>query len=128
MDRDRLFRSVTVPPSTVARVRISVFGCGYLGAVHAACMANLGHEVTGIDVLEPLVQSLNRGEAPFFEPGLPELLQDGIGAGRLIFSTDAAAASGADVHFICVGTPQKRGENAADLRYVHAAIEDLAPM
>jgi UDPglucose 6-dehydrogenase len=108
-------------------MRISVFGCGYLGAVHAACMAKLGHEVTGIDVVEAQVQALSRGEAPFFEPGLPELLDEEVGSGRLSFSTDAAAAAGADVHFICVGTPQKRGENAAALRFVYAAVEDLIP-
>jgi UDPglucose 6-dehydrogenase len=108
-------------------MRISVFGCGYLGAVHAACMAKLGHEVVGIDVIESQVQSLARGEAPFYEPGLPELLQESLGSGRLSFSTDAARAAGADVHFLCVGTPQKRGENAADLRFVYAAMDDLVP-
>jgi UDPglucose 6-dehydrogenase len=108
-------------------MRISVFGCGYLGAVHAACMAQLGHEVVGIDVLEQHVAALSRGEAPFYEPGLPELLADGVSSGRLSFSTDPSAAAGAEVHFICVGTPQKRGENAADLRYVYAAVDDLAP-
>src|SRR3954469_2285000 len=106
-------------------MRISVFGCGYLGAVHAACMAKLGHEVVGIDVIEAQVESLSRGEAPFYEPGLPELLQESLGSGRLSFSTDSAAAAGAQVHFLCVGTPQKRGENAADLRYVEAATESL---
>src|SRR3954452_20407077 len=108
-------------------MRISVFGCGYLGAVHAACMAKLGHEVVGIDVIEAQVESLSRGEAPFYEPGLPELLQESLGSGRLSFSTDSAAAAGAQVHFLCVGTPQKRGENAADLRFVYAAMDDLVP-
>ncbi len=108
-------------------MRISVFGCGYLGAVHAACMARLGHEVVGIDVLASHVDALSRGEAPFYEPGLPELLREGVESGRLTFSTDAAAAAGAEVHFVCVGTPQKQGENAADLRYVYAAVEDLVP-
>jgi UDPglucose 6-dehydrogenase len=108
-------------------MRISVFGCGYLGAVHAACMAHLGHEVVGIDVLASHVAALSKGEAPFYEPGLPELLREGVESGRLTFSTDAAAAAGAEVHFVCVGTPQKQGENAADLRYVYAAVEDLLP-
>ena len=106
---------------------MSVFGCGYLGAVHAACMAQLGHDVVGIDVLESHVAALSRGEAPFYEPGLPDLLRAGIESGSLSFSTDPAAAAGAQVHFICVGTPQKRGENAADLRYVYSAVDDLAP-
>ncbi len=89
-------------------VRISVFGCGYLGAVHAACMARLGHEVVGVDVVEAQVAALSRGEAPFYEPGLPELLHEQTATGRLSFSTDASSARGARVHFICVGTPQKR--------------------
>ena len=108
-------------------MRISVFGCGYLGAVHAACMARLGHHVVGIDVVAAQVASLSAGEAPFYEPGLPELLREQIDSGRLSFSTDASDAAGADVHFICVGTPQRLGENAADLRYVYAAIDDLVP-
>ncbi|GCD90665.1 UDP-glucose/GDP-mannose dehydrogenase family protein [Nocardioides sp. LS1] len=109
-------------------MRISVFGCGYLGAVHAACMTRLGHEVVGIDVLPEQVEALERGEAPFFEPGLPELLLEGKASGRLTFSTDPAAAAEATVHFLCVGTPQKRGENAADLTYVRAALEALLPL
>ncbi len=109
-------------------MRISVFGCGYLGAVHAACMTKLGHEVVGVDVIESHVASLSRGEAPFFEPGLPELLTAGLATGRLEFTTDAARAADAEVHFLCVGTPQKRGENAADLRYVEDALEVIAAL
>ena len=108
-------------------MRISVTGCGYLGAVHAACMADLGHDVVGIDVSESLVDSLSRGEAPIFEPGLPELLSGNVAAGRLRFTTDSAEAKGAEVHFVCVGTPQKQGEKAADLSYVDAAVDALLP-
>jgi UDPglucose 6-dehydrogenase len=108
-------------------MRISVFGCGYLGAVHAACMAQVGHEVVGIDVLESQVDSLNRGQPPFYEPGLAEILSDSLRSGRLRFSTDPSDAKGADVHFLCVGTPQRKGENAADLTYVEAAFADLVP-
>ena len=108
-------------------MRISVFGCGYLGAVHAACMAKLGHDVVGIDVVEAQISALAEGRAPFHEPGLPELLEEALATGRLRFSTDAAEAADAEVHFVCVGTPQKRGENAADLRYVQAAVDDLLP-
>ena len=112
-------------PCYAPQMRISVIGCGYLGAVHAACMAKLGHDVVGIDVLEAQVAALSDGQSPFFEPGLPELLEEGISDGRLRFTTDSGEAKGAEVHFICVGTPQKRGENAADLRYVDAAVENL---
>ncbi len=108
-------------------VRLSVIGCGYLGAVHAASMAKLGHEVTGIDVDQSKVDELAAGRAPFFEPGLPELLAEAQATGRLTFSTDMADAAGADVHFVCVGTPQRKGEYAADLRFVDAAVAGLAP-
>lgn len=108
-------------------MRMSVIGCGYLGAVHAAAMASIGHDVTGIDVDSAKVRALARGEAPFFEPQLPELLRAGLDAGTLRFTTDIAAAADADVHFIAVGTPQLPGGHAADLRYVNAAVEALLP-
>ncbi|MDQ0767973.1 UDPglucose 6-dehydrogenase [Pseudarthrobacter defluvii] len=108
-------------------MRISVIGCGYLGAVHAACMAKLGHEVVGIDVDERKIAELAAARAPFFEPGLEELLREVQETGRLSFSTDMGAAEGSAVHFICVGTPQKKGENAADLTYVDAALMGLLP-
>jgi UDPglucose 6-dehydrogenase len=118
-----------VRPQTIGRhdVRVSVIGCGYLGAVHAAAMADLGHDVVGVDVDERKVEMLSRGQAPFFEPGLPELLERAGAAGRLRFTTDMSEVSGAQVHFVCVGTPQKKGENGADLTYVDAAVESLAP-
>jgi UDPglucose 6-dehydrogenase len=106
-------------------MRISVIGCGYLGAVHAASMAELGHEVVGIDVDADKIALLSAGRPPFHEPGFPELLARTLGAGRLRFSSDFAEARGAQVHFVCVGTPQKRGEYAADLRYVEAATGSL---
>ena len=109
--------------------KISVFGTGYLGATHAAGMAELGHEVVGVDVDEEKIERLRQGEVPFFEPGLPELLTKHVESGRLRFTTDAAeAADHADVHFIGVGTPQKPGENAADMRFVDSVIETLAPL
>jgi UDPglucose 6-dehydrogenase len=106
-------------------MKISVVGCGYLGAVHAASMAELGHEVVGIDVDEPKVAALNEARAPFFEPGFEELLARTLATGRLRFSSDVADAAGSQVHFLCVGTPQRRGEYAADLRYVQEAAEAL---
>ncbi len=106
-------------------MRISVIGCGYLGAVHAASMAELGHEVVGIDVDERKVAVLRAGRAPFYEPGFADLLQRTLATGRLSFSSDIADAADARVHFLCVGTPQKRGEYGADLRYVEAAVESL---
>ncbi len=109
-------------------MRVSVFGTGYLGATHAAGMAELGHDVIGVDVDPVKVARLSRGEVPFFEPDLPELLAKHVKSGRLKFTTDASEAADADVHFIGVGTPQKRGEYAADMTFVDAVIETLAPM
>jgi UDPglucose 6-dehydrogenase len=108
-------------------MRISVIGCGYLGAVHAACMAKLGHEVVGIDVDERKIAELSAARAPFYEPGLDELLREVQATGRLSFTTDMAESAGSGVHFICVGTPQKKGENAADMSYVDAATLALLP-
>ncbi|MFC5380242.1 UDP-glucose dehydrogenase family protein [Aquipuribacter nitratireducens] len=108
-------------------MRISVIGCGYLGAVHAACMADLGHEVVGVDVDPAKVELLAAGKAPFYEPGLPELLEKVMATGRLRFTTDMAEVAGSRVHFVCVGTPQRKGEYAADLTYVDAAVEGLVP-
>ncbi|BCW37368.1 UDP-glucose 6-dehydrogenase [Arthrobacter sp. StoSoilA2] len=108
-------------------MRISVIGCGYLGAVHAACMAKLGHEVVGIDVDKDKISELSSARAPFFEPGLEELLKEVQETGRLTFATDMAAATRSTVHFVCVGTPQKKGENGADLSFVDAAIASLVP-
>ncbi|MCT2225149.1 UDP-glucose dehydrogenase family protein [Microbacterium paraoxydans] len=108
-------------------MRMSVIGCGYLGAVHAAAMASLGHDVVGIDVDEGKVADLTAGAAPFFEPGLAELLEDGVRSGRLRFAADPAAAAGAEVHFLAVGTPQSASGPAADLRFVDAAIDGLLP-
>ncbi|HEV7948553.1 MAG TPA: UDP-glucose/GDP-mannose dehydrogenase family protein [Glaciihabitans sp.] len=108
-------------------MKLSVIGCGYLGAVHAASMVELGHEVVGIDVDPAKIAMLSEGKAPFFEPGLPEILTTALASGRLRFSTDIADAAGSAVHFIGVGTPQRKGEHAADLTYVNAAVDGLLP-
>ncbi len=108
-------------------MKLSVIGCGYLGAVHAASMAALGHQVVGIDVDAAKVEALSSGSAPFYEPGLDDLLREQIDAGRLSFSTDFAAASGARVHFLAVGTPQRPDGQGADLRFVDAAFASLVP-
>ena len=109
-------------------MRMTVIGTGYLGATHAACMAELGHEVLGIDVDQAKIDALKNGDVPFYEPGLPEVLKRNIESGRLGFTTDyEEAAAFANVHFIGVGTPQQRGSYAADTRYVEAAIDSLVP-
>ena len=110
------------------RPRLTVIGTGYLGATHAVCMAELGFEVLGLDVVPEKVEALSSGRVPFFEPGLPELLVKNLESGRLRFTTsfEQAGAFG-DVHFLCVGTPQKKGEYAADMTYVDAAFTALIP-
>src|SRR5215218_3208838 len=88
------------PPAEMSSsMKITVVGCGYLGAVHAASMAELGHDVVGIDVDERKVASLSRAEAPFYEPGFVELLGTSLASGRLRFSTDIAEGAGARVYF-----------------------------
>jgi UDPglucose 6-dehydrogenase len=109
--------------------RITVVGCGYLGATHAACMAELGFDVLGIDVDEERVQALQDARVPFFEPGLEPMLRKHVETGRLRFTTSwAEVADFGDVHFVCVSTPQRDGELAADVSHVDAAVESLAPL
>ena len=108
------------------KLKVSVIGTGYLGATHAACMSSLGFEVIGVDVDAAKIELLTAGRVPFYEPGLEDLLQKEIASGRLTFSTDFKAIADADVHFICVGTPQREDSLAADLKYVDAALDAVA--
>ncbi|MFB7618171.1 UDP-glucose dehydrogenase family protein [Kitasatospora sp. NPDC056181] len=114
-------------------LRISVIGTGYLGATHAAAMAEFGFEVLGLDVDPEKIATLSAGRVPMYEPGLSELLLKHVvghegSTGRLRFTTSAQeAAEFGDVHFVCVNTPQRKGEFAADMSYVDAAIDALAP-
>jgi len=106
---------------------LSVVGCGYLGATHAACMSSLGFTVIGVDTDPNKVEMLQNGELPFYEPGLDTLLAQEMKTGRLSFTTDFSAVKDADVHFVCVGTPQSKDGLAADLTYVRSAVEEIAP-
>jgi UDPglucose 6-dehydrogenase len=108
--------------------RITVLGTGYLGTTHAACLAELGFEVLGLDTDDTQVKALAGGSLPFHEPGLEELLRKGLDSGRLRFTTSYAdAAEFGDVHFVCVGTPQRADSSAADLSHLEACVETLAP-
>ena len=109
-------------------LKISVIGTGYLGATHAACISSLGFEVVGIDTDLSKISALNQGKVPFYEPELEELLAKELATGRLTFSTSYEAIKDADVHFICVGTPQVKDGLAADMTYVKAALESIAPL
>jgi UDPglucose 6-dehydrogenase len=109
-------------------MKISVLGTGYLGATHAACMAELGFEVIGVDTDSDKVAMLQSGEIPFYEPELQPLLRKQVDSERLRFTTNLAeAAAFADIHFVCVGTPQRQGQQAADMSYVNGVVESLAP-
>ena len=109
-------------------MKIAVLGMGYLGATHAACMAALGHDVLGVDIDDAKLLKLSAGEVPFYEPGLEELTKQMIDIGRLAFTSSySEAAHFADAYFIAVGTPQKRGEFAADVSALDSVIENLAP-
>ncbi|MHC6177275.1 UDP-glucose dehydrogenase family protein [Glutamicibacter sp. X7] len=107
-------------------LRISVIGTGYLGATHAACMAELGYDVIGVDVDKEKLAALAAGILPFHEPGLPELLRKHVGSGRLRFTDSYEwAANEADIHFITVGTPQRADGHGADMQYVDDSVDSL---
>jgi UDPglucose 6-dehydrogenase len=114
-------------------LKITVIGTGYLGATHAAAMAELGFEVLALDVVPEKIEKLERGEAPMYEPGLDELLRRHVAgiegaSGRLRFTQDwAEIGAFGDVHFVCVNTPQRHGEYASDMSYVDSAFASLAP-
>ncbi|MFF7974191.1 nucleotide sugar dehydrogenase [Streptomyces sp. NPDC007905] len=114
-------------------LKITVIGTGYLGATHAAAMAELGFEVLGLDVVPEKIAMLERGESPMYEPGLEDLLRRHVAgiegsSGRLRFTRDwAEVGAFGDVHFVCVNTPQRHGDYAADMSYVEAAVASLAP-
>lgn len=108
-------------------MKVSVIGLGYLGATHAVAMAELGHEVIGIEPDPKKLSALAQGILPFHEPGLDEALSRVIAEGRITFqSAHNAESASADLHFICVGTPQTQGSEAADTSYVFAAAKELA--
>ncbi|MGO1354760.1 MAG: UDP-glucose dehydrogenase family protein [Brachybacterium tyrofermentans] len=107
-------------------MKISVIGVGYLGAVHAASMAELGHEVIGLDVDLRRLERLSAGESPFHEPGFPEILRRGLATGRLRFTADIDELTDADVHFLGLGTPQRADGFGADLTALDAAVDSLA--
>jgi UDPglucose 6-dehydrogenase len=109
-------------------MKITVIGLGYLGATHAVAMAKVGHQVIGIEPNQQKIDSLVQGKAGFFEPGLDEELAKQIAGGRIEFKLAHDESSrDADIHFICVGTPQTPGSMAADTRYLESAIRDVAP-
>ncbi len=113
--------------STRDTLTVTAIGTGYLGATHAACMAELGFDVIGVDVDAAKVEALAAGKVPFYEPGLQHLVEEHLASGRLRFTTsfEQAGAQG-DVHFICVGTPQRVDSLAADMTHVDSAVRSLA--
>ncbi|QWC85396.1 UDP-glucose/GDP-mannose dehydrogenase family protein [Nocardioidaceae bacterium] len=119
-------RSRTLRPA--APLAVSVIGCGYLGATHAAAMAACGFDVVGVDLDRRAVATLNAGSAPFHEPDLDDLLSEHTGSGRLVFSTAIDAAGDSDVHFLAVGTPQRADGDGADLSALESVVDALVPI
>src|SRR5271165_821354 len=110
-------------------MRVAMIGTGYVGLVSGACFADFGHEVTCIDKDEIKIERLRAGKMPIYEPGLDVLVARNVEAGRLSFGTSAAeVVANADAVFIAVGTPSRRGDGYADLSYVYAAAEEIAPL
>jgi len=110
-------------------MRVAMIGTGYVGLVSGACFADFGHDVTCIDKDDAKIKRLRAGKMPIYEPGLDVLVARNVEAGRLSFETKAAdAVAGADAVFIAVGTPSRRGDGYADLTYVYAAAEEIAPL
>ncbi|WP_439530835.1 nucleotide sugar dehydrogenase, partial [Pannonibacter sp.] len=108
-------------------MKIAMIGSGYVGLVSGACLADFGHEVTCVDKAVDKIEALKRGEIPIFEPGLDQLVATNVKAGRLSFTTDLSGPVGdADVVFIAVGTPSRRGDGHADLSYVYGCAREIA--
>ncbi|MCG6857154.1 MAG: UDP-glucose/GDP-mannose dehydrogenase family protein [Salaquimonas sp.] len=108
-------------------MRVAMIGTGYVGLVSGACFADFGHEVTCIDKDAAKIEALKAGRMPIYEPGLEDLVETNVSQGRLSFTTDAASGiRDADIVFIAVGTPTRRGDGHADLTYVYAAAEEIA--
>jgi len=108
-------------------MRIAMIGTGYVGLVSGACFSEFGVSVTCVDKDEGKIERLRAGEIPIYEPGLGQIVESNVRAGRLSFTADlAAAVAGADAVFIAVGTPSRRGDGHADLSYVFGAAEEIA--
>ena len=108
-------------------MKITMIGAGYVGLVSGACFADFGHEVVCVDLHQGKIDALQNGQIPIFEPGLEELIRRNAAAGRISFTTELApAVARADLVFIAVGTPSRRGDGHADLSFVHAAAADIA--
>ena len=109
-------------------MNICMIGAGYVGLVSAACFSDFGWNVTCVEKDARKVEQLNSGAIPIYEPGLDVLVESNVRAGRLRFTTDlASVAQNADLIFLAVGTPMRRGDGYADLSYVYQAVEEIAP-
>jgi UDPglucose 6-dehydrogenase len=110
-------------------MRVAMIGTGYVGLVSGACFADFGHEVICLDKDAGKIERLKAGEMPIYEPGLAAIVARNVDAGRLSFAVDGAdAIRAADAIFIAVGTPSRRGDGYADLSFVYAAAEEIAPL
>ena len=109
-------------------MKICMIGAGYVGLVSAACFADFGWNVTSVDKDDDRIEGLKQGQIPIYEPGLDDLVERNVAAGRMDFTTSLEeGVQGADVVFLAVGTPMRRGDGYADLNYIYEAVEELAP-
>src|ERR1700687_2480409 len=109
-------------------MRVAMIGAGYVGLVSAACFSDFGHHVICIDKDAERIAMLLRGEVPIYEPGLSELIASNMRQERLAFTTDLAdPVREAEIVFIAVGTPSRRGDGHADLSHIYAAVREIVP-
>ena len=110
-------------------MQIVMIGAGYVGLVSGACFSDFGHNVICVDKDESKIAALRQARIPIFEPGLADLVERNVRAGRLSFTADASSAvPGADVVFLAVGTPSRRGDGFADLSFIYAAVREIVPL
>jgi UDPglucose 6-dehydrogenase len=109
-------------------MRVTMIGAGYVGLVSGACFADFGHRVTCVDKDTAKIAGLNHGDIPIFEPGLAELVEANVRQERLRFAAEIGSVGEADAVFIAVGTPSRRGDGHADLRFVYDAVREIAPL
>ncbi len=112
----------------LVKLKLTIIGLGYLGATTAVAFAKLGHQVIGIDPDASKIELFSQGKLPFYEPGLEDALGEVVAAGNISFATEhSSSSSSADIHMICVGTPQGPDGSSADTKYLYSALDSLIP-
>lgn len=124
----RVQRDCSLPRLARVKLKLTIIGLGYLGATTAVAFAKLGHQVIGIDPDAAKIELLSQGKLPFYEPGLEEALREVKAAGKISFATEhSPSSSSADIHMLCVGTPQGADGSSADTKFLYSALNSLLP-